>query len=211
MRRLLSALALALTLLLPAASAAPPPYAASRASVVQILELVDGDVVGSCSGAVVALPRGPRVVSAGHCVEDNPGGTFVAIDASGARRPLTLEAFAHDGRKVDHAIFAAPPGLPALRVASAFLRPGDALFLWASPQGLAPLLFTGIFAGELHDPADPDLEVLIGGALYSTVNADVGASGAVVLNERGEAVAILVAVPPGRLSGSVLVRLPGAR
>lgn len=201
-----------------AAEALPAAVVAARDSAVRILALTPTGVRPICSGSVVALPEGPRVVSAGHCVDDAPEGRYLALDARGYRYVLTLERFVMAWPHADYAVFrsAAAHLLPALPLAP--LRApargepercevGEALYVWTAPLGLGLFLSHGYVAGVMDDYHTDDV---IDGMVLVALNADKGSSGSVIVNARGEAVGILVGgfSPQSKLAGALMVPLP---
>ncbi len=103
MRRLMTLTLLALASVGVAKS--PAAVLAARESAVQIIqrEVVDGKVAydAVCSGAVVQLEAGARIVSAGHCLEDAPNGDYLAYDMAGRLWTMHLEGRENEWPKAD--------------------------------------------------------------------------------------------------------------
>ncbi len=211
MRTLLYLLALALPT--NATARVPAAVLSTRASAVQIIARSEGAFRAMCSGAVVRLERGPRIISAGHCVEEAPLGNYWALDAQGRLWTLGLEEWAFKWPKADHAVFrsVAASFLPALNGAPRTCEVGEDVFAWSGPLGLGLMLFRGEVSGRLSVPYDAEGEAALGGMVYSSnFLIDGGASGSVVMNEAGEAVAIVAGGwrPEVKLSGAFFAPLP---
>lgn len=208
-----------------ALSQAPQVVLGLRGSVVQILETqTDGGIASTraiCTGTVVALPEGRRILTAGHCVLEADGDKALAIgalsllDDKGRVWPMTLERAVLDWPRNDYAVFrsVAQYVLPALKVAKVAPSIGDDVFSWSGPLGLAPMLFHGEVSGQLHAPYDGNAESRVGGMLFSSnLMVAPGASGSAVLNSRGEVTSILVGgfSPSVKLAGAFFANLPPA-
>ncbi len=211
MRYLLTALCLAL---IPAAAARTPTAVLNtRPSAVQIITREGGAFRAVCSGAVVRLERGPRVLTAGHCVSEAPHASYWARDHQGRLWTLGLEEWAFTWPKADHAVFrtVATSFLPALNVAPRACQVGEDVFSWSGPLGLGLMLFRGEVSGVLSVPYDAEGEAALGGMTYSAnLLTDGGASGSAVLNEAGEVTALLVGGwrPEIKLAGAFFAKLP---
>ncbi len=206
MRRLLPLLSLAL---LSVAAATPSAVLDARGSAVQIIARAEGKFRPICSGAVVKLERGPRVLTAGHCLlPEAPTSPLWALDHQGRLWTLGLEEWAHQWPKADYAVYrsVATAFLPALNIAKP-CQAGESVWAWAGPLGLGLMLFRGEVAGALSTPYDPEGEAQLGGMAYSTLPITRGASGGLALNERGEAVGIVVGTFR-EMSGAFLSPLP---
>jgi len=196
MRRMILSAALALATLGVAQS--PQAVVLARPTAVQIFvkTTAAGKVSyrATCSGAVVRLERGARVVSAGHCVDGREKLAYSALDYQGKMHDLTLEQFEMNWPKQDYAIFAsaATDTLPALNVAAEHPGIGQDVYSWSGPMGLGLMLFHGEVSGQLSTPHDPGGDEIAGMWYSSNLLTDQGASGSVVLNDKGEAVSILV-------------------
>ena len=175
----------------------PAAVLSARQSAVQILWAKKGKQHAICSGAVISLPEGPRVVTAGHCALEPEliGGTFAALDAQGHIWPLRLERAAFQWPQRDYAVFnsAAEYLLPALKVSSRAYVIGSDCYSWSGPAGLNIMLFHGEVTGQLHTPTDPVGEAADGGMWYSaSLLITGGASGSSVLDENGDVLGLLV-------------------
>jgi len=193
-----------------ASSALPTRILQVRSSLVQILyrETAAHPYQTICSGGQVALESGVKLLSAGHCVEEDPSGEYAALDSQHQLHPLALERWEHDwGKKVDYALFAKVEGLPALKSDYRPIEVGENVFSWSGPLGLALMPLRGYFLEYLDLPTDDQEEEGMG---LSTLEADGGASGSVVLDSRGQARAILVGAwtTSVKLDGSLFVPLP---
>ena len=206
-----------------ALSQAPQAVLGLRGSVVQILETkTDKGVAGTraiCTGTVVALPEGRRILTAGHCVLGADGkkssGTLSLLDDKGRVWPMKLERAELDWPRNDYAVFGsiAQYVLPALKVAKVAPQIGDDVFSWSGPLGLAPMLFHGEISGELHAPYDADAESRVAGMVFSSnLMVAPGASGSAVLNSQGEVTGILVGGfgSSVKLAGAFFSNLPPA-
>ena len=216
-RILLVSLAVALATL---ANAAPEVVRDARHSAVS-LTTAPSDVDGRryCSGAVVQLEQGPRVITAGHCVSE-AGERVYLRDIRGNFYTATVESMEFDWPE-DYAVLtsAAQWLLPALEVGGPMVI-GDTYYSWASPHGYKLLFFRGMYAGITmpnFDQRGGDLSTT--GMPWLAIDGAGGSSGSVVLDSEGRAVAIHVgglgtrAAPPGYnvsipLRGGLLAPLP---
>lgn len=192
MRRLLLALFLSGTAL-----GTPAAVLSARQSAVQILLADGGKQNAVCSGAVINLPEGPRIVTAGHCALEPGliGGTFAALDAQGHIWPIRLERAEQSWPEQDYAVFssALQYTIPALKISGRSYEIGQDVYSWSGPSGLNLMLFHGEVTGQLHTPTDPAGEAKIGGMWYSaSLLITGGASGSSVLDEDGDVMGLLV-------------------
>lgn len=158
-----------------------------------------------CSGGII---RG-YVVSAGHCVSDNPTGVYLARTTDGRLWPLRLVDYALAWPGADYALFRSP--LAYLRRGYAIgsleaLRPGDAIYYWGSPLRIQTTYFAGYYSGRIHDPDVPR----IAGMALVIIAGDFGSSGSILLDSGGRAVGILVGgfSAEVKLHGVLAVPLP---
>lgn len=159
-----------------------------------------------CSGAIVTLPEGNRVVTAGHCVEAQE--EFFVRDYDGNIYPATLERNEFNRKQsiTDYAVLrsVAAHVLPSIKIATSPPAIGDTLCAWISPLGLAPVLSCGMYAGITESS-----EGFAGdGMMLVVMSIDHGASGGVLLNERGEAVGIITMMFNAKLMGALIAELP---
>lgn len=181
---------------------------ARRDSAVQVLvENRPGPYFPVCSGAVVDLGDKKRIVSAAHCFEQ--GKRYYVRDHTGKVTPVQVERI--DTIK-DHAILTgvAAQTLPAIPIADELLEIGEVVFVWEAPLSMNPILGIGYYAGKGGSSDDPLAQISLGDRDYVVVNADVGASGSIVMNTDGEAVGILVSGlgPDAKLGGVSLAPMP---
>lgn len=219
MKRPLLLLALS-TLLGSSEALAPNPVLLARQSAVQILMAVKGKQRAMCSGAVVMLKEGPRILTAGHCSQKTSAAdktfdhaSFSLLDADGHVWPMRLERAEFHWPTADYSVFASPAQyfLPALKVDRAPLQISEDVYSWSGPAGMNIMLFHGETTGVLHFPTDPTSEAAVGGMTYAAnLLTAPGASGSMVLNERGEATSILVGGfdPKVKLAGSFFAPIP---
>lgn len=169
----------------------------------------EGTYYNVCSGSVVNLPEGPRIVTAGHCIRDDM--PLYARDAEGHYYTTHVERYELDR---DHAItdwavlrstyqYLATP----LEIADTPLSTGESVYVWSGPKGLNLKLFTGYVSGFFDGPIDAIRDMP-----YVTMNSDKGASGSIVLNANGEATGILTNgwTTDIKLHGVLLSTLPPA-
>lgn len=214
MRRMMLSAALALTTL--GAAQSPQAVVLARPSAVQIFvkTTTNGKVSyrATCSGSVVRLERGARILSAGHCVDGREKTEFSALDYQGKMHDLTLEQFEMNWPKQDYAIFTseATQTLPALNVAKVAPAIGDDVFSWSGPMGLGLMLFRGEISGQLSTPHDPSGDEIAGMVYSANLLTAPGASGSVVLDRDGNAVYLLVGgwSVDTKLNGSFFSPLP---
>ena len=181
---------------------------ARRESMVQILiENKPGPYFPVCSGAVVDLGDRKRIVSAAHCFQQ--GKRYYVRDHTGKVTPVQVE---RSDTVKDHAVLTgvAAQTLPAIPIADEPLKLGEVVFVWEAPISMNPIVGIGYYAGKGGSSDDPLAQAALGNRDYVVVNADVGASGSIVMNSEGEAVGILVAgLGPGtKLGGVSLAPMP---
>ena len=179
-----------------------------RDSAVQILvEQKPGFYFPVCTGAVVELGDKKRIISAAHCFEQ--GKRYYVRDHSGKITPVQIEQL---NTIKDHAVLTgvAAQTLPAIPIAAEPLELGEVVFVWEAPISMDPIVGIGYYAGKGSSSDDPLAHAALGNRDYVVVNADVGASGSVVMNAQGEAVGILVAGlgPSTKLGGVSLAPMP---
>ena len=189
-------------------SSAPEAVLDARDATI-MLGAYDADGVFSryCSGAFVE----GRVVTAGHCVEGRAEVLIETVDHYVYRARVVRAVKAWPA--VDYAVLRVDiaPGLyPSLEVGDGMV-PGENLYAWSGPWGLGTLLLEGTYAGRISD--DQSVPNEIRGMHYATMNGAGGSSGSIILNEDGQAEAILVGgfgedSRSIRLTGSLLVGLP---
>ena len=202
-------LVIALALLLGVAFAAPDPVRESKHSAVSIAQQ---DGTRYCSGAVVNLPQGPRIVSAGHCAVEVGQRVYVQ-DIQGNQYLARVEEMHFDWPE-DYAVIRSVAQwlLPALEVGGP-MTIGDTYYSWASPHGYELLFFRGMYAGtimpnESGDGLDPT------GMPFLAIDGAGGSSGSIILDSRGRAVAIHVGgmlgniIPPEGFNPPRWVRIP---
>lgn len=184
----------------------PEAVLREREASVSLGEYRKGVFTRYCSGAFVKH----YVVTAGHCVE---GKLSVLIQTTDGRIYQAQVLEAGQGWPVlDYAVLRSPAAYlyPSLELGNG-LEQGEALYAWSGPAGLGTLLLEGIYSGRIADgPSVPDQ---IKGFHYTTMNATGGSSGSLILNDEGQAEAILVGGfgPDSRgmrLTGTLLVDLP---
>ncbi len=199
-----------------ASNAFPAPFLEARASVFVLIQKngITWDAI--CTGAMVELKDGPRAVTAGHCVSDEPKAGYALIAADGKRWRVTgVEDFVN-AWPADYAILRseAEGELPALSVAPSDPQLGEELYVWDGPLGMTPFPMRGDYLGLISHTFSRDRGPHEGMRLVN-FNADRGASGSIVMNENAEAVGILVGIfakgPRSGVTalwGSMLSRLP---
>ena len=208
MKRLPSiTLTLALLLSAVSLSGAPNPVVSARQSVVSIVKPTPDGWRRVCSGAIVLLQEGPRVVTAGHCVTN----ASVAVqDIDGRVWPAGVERHEFNptiGER-DYAVLTTPLQylVPGIRKALEPPAWGADLFAWSSPLGIAPILMGGMYAGRVLTGRSEPFD----GMMLVTMNGDHGSSGSVILDARGRAVGIVARAftQQSILKGLLLSELP---
>lgn len=203
---------LLLTLAWGATSAPEEVLAADETTVMLVGYDDEGILHRYCSGAFVDNV----VITAGHCVLDGAGGvnlhplirTFDGLVWSGEVLGVSQAWPTTDYAVIDMPFIA---GLyPSLERGDG-LNVGEALWAFSGPWGLGTLLLDGIYSGRISD--DPSIDPAIRYMHYATMNGSGGSSGSVILNNDGQAEAILVGAfgedeRSLRLVGSLLVDLP---
>ena len=188
-------------------AALPAPIAEDASSSVRIFAQASSGVRAVCSGAVVALAEGPRVVSAGHCVEPELEAPFFAEDLNGNRYLLRLERSAYEWPTKDYAVFRSVAAyvLPALPVAET-VEVGDRAYVFTAPLGLKMFYSEGYVSGQLFDSPGGAID----GMWLVSLNSDGGSSGSIIINAKGEALGILVGgfSPQIKLDGAIMAPLP---
>ena len=190
----------------------------ARSAAVNVAVIVDGNITNICSGSVVELERGPRIVSAGHCVADHFSGEeidrqYVLVDTEGNLYPATVEEFLFDPEvgNDDYAIFRSSFQYlaDAIPLADEPLQTGDDVFAWSGPLGVDVILLRGYVSGRLQVEGGD----VINGQWFVSMNSDGGSSGSVILNAEGEAVGVLVRGwnTKVKLYGAILSELPDRR
>lgn len=187
------------------------PYAVWGAadSSVRVFAATDDGFRAVCSGAAVELPEGPRVVSAGHCVDED-GDTrapYIAEDAVGRRYLLRLERFEKDWPRADYAVFRSTAAylLPTIKPAR-HVRVGEDAYVFTAPLGLKMFLSKGYVSGKLYESFGGEVD----GMYLVDLNSDGGSSGSIIVNRQGEALGILVAGfgTEVKLGGAIMAPLP---
>lgn len=202
-------LALLASALVSARERAPEGVLEARAAAVTLGDFdADGVFRRYCSGAIV----GTRIITAGHCVEGTSGALVQFFDGYITRAKLLDAKYAWPTN--DYGVLDMPAQLRS-RYGSLErgngLELGESVFAWSGPWGLGMLLLDGSYAGRLA--MDDSVPESARGFMYATMNGAGGSSGSVILNERGQAEAILVGAfgqdsRSLRLTGSLLVKLP---
>ena len=121
--------------------------------------------------------------------------SFSLLDADGHVWPMRLERAEFHWPTADYSVFASPAQyfLPALKVDRAPLQVSEDIYSWSGPSGMNIMLFHGEVTGTLHFPTDPTAEAAVGGMTYAAnLLVAGGASGSMILNEKGEVKSILV-------------------
>ena len=217
-QRVIAALALITMLALTAGHGQQPPAHVMESAVTILRQNGAGESAHGCSGAVVALPQGNRVISAGHCTGNEY--RYYARDVSGTTYTLRLEEAVTNLPHGDYAIFKSVAAhlLPALEVGEP-PRLGDTVYTVSDPLDYGLLFFVGRYAGTFNPPAGHAKENWRGSMVMDLSGAR-GSSGSIVVNQQGQAIGILSGqfiVHPGQgmlghgpeqLSGLLAVSLP---
>lgn len=171
-----------------------------------------------CTGTAVATSLGPRLLTAGHCVEDNPGGRYYISRAQDpdALIRVRVEYWAFRWPQEDFAVLEFPEGWrgPTVPLCRSTAEVGEEVWAWTGPLGILPVLRSGIYSGPLHFPDDEEAEGEVGGMYFVQINGDGGSSGSGLLRlEEGKpcvwAIWVGGFVPRVKLDGALGVPFPG--
>ena len=170
-----------------------------------------------CSGSFTALNQFREekvIVSAGHCVDDFPKGSYGAKLSNGDTIDLELIDHEFAWPVNDFAVFRvvskdqdAVKYIKPVKVSSKPLTVDDKVFMWSGPIGTDVNFYSGYYSGKMSFvdyPSEVDLMDWV------VINSAPGSSGTVVLNAKGEAIGILVAGfgSDTKLYGALLVEIP---
>lgn len=151
---------------------------------------MDGSAMGViCTGTVLTTAKGPRFLSAGHCVADAPKARYWISQSSDPDQLIRvrLEDWRFESTQSwntgDYSVFALPPGFAgsSLPLCKASPEAGEAVYAWTGPLGMLPVLRTGSYSGELHFPDSPKDEAAIGGLGFAQISGAGGSSGSGML------------------------------
>ena len=195
-----------------------------KSSVTIISEDSLGNREAMCSGAVVGMEKGPKILTAAHCY--SPDRRYFAKDKDGQLWPLSIEGI-NDELPYDYMTLNSPATLvlPAIPIADKMPLPGEVVLSWISPIGLNPILSVGAVSGKIEEAVIPATEPKAnkpgpanGKSELSELQdrwladmiADTGASGAIVVNDSGEAVGMIIAgfTPFVKLDGAIIAPIP---
>ena len=194
------------------AGGAPKAVVDAKASLVSLWVEEGKKLVFTCSAGVVNLNGKPRVVTAAHCIEDVAKMYRVRTNDGKFHPVLQLEAIEAEEPQ-DYAVLrsTAVYVTPALKVAPENLAQGDEVFVWHHALGFQALYSSGIFQGVIESLDGDDFFQPVWKMLKTTLEVGPGASGSIVLNERGEAVGIVSRRLPAErygMMGSILSPMP---
>lgn len=170
-----------------------------------------------CTAFAVQTPSDTKVITAGHCVANNPGGQYsISQDRPGKTRiDLEVEAWAFQWPGSDHAILKPTSKMPgfALPMCKKKPEPGETVWSWTGPGGTVPILHHGIYSGELWYPANEASNKKWGGMGFVQINGDKGSSGSGMLRYEGNTLCawgIWVGqfTPDIKLDGALVVDIP---
>lgn len=223
---------LAVSVVAAGSSLADPIISPSLAETIKksSVTIISEDSVGNreavCSGAVVNMSTGPKILTAAHCYSADR--RYFAKDKDGQLWPLSIEGI-NDKLPYDYMILNSPATLvlPAIPLADEMPLPGDIVLSWISPIGLNPILSVGAVSGRIEEAVIPppaqtankpgtaaggksEMDALNNRWLADMI-ADTGASGAIVVNDSGEAVGMVIAgfTPLIKLDGAIIAPIPG--
>jgi hypothetical protein len=170
----------------------------------QVVSVKGEDVTAYCSGAVVE----GRGISAGHCFKDNEiGDTVYLRDENLNLYRATLEESCLEWPRCDYAVLSGAFTylLPSLEIAKEIVI-DEKVSYTGSPVRLGLFHFSGRYLGLVWGDK---VNKQVGTMMLFDITAWKGASGSIFVNEKGEAVAILVGVyGDGQLNIAIGVRLP---
>ena len=147
-----------------------------------------------CTATVLDTNAGQILLSAGHCVADDPFGAYY-ISINGALVQIALKRYffksIDEWNRGDYAIFEAPVrDMPSLKPCQQLPKIGEPIFAWTGPVGMRPIFRSGYFSGVLEFPNDDEAQNSIGGMLFADIHGAGGSSGSGMLRiERGRACA----------------------
>lgn len=160
-------------LLCASACEAGPPYERTRGIVVRM-----ETGIGQCSATMV----GPNLLlSAEHCGVSTPG--RLLLDGV----PVDVLEVATDGR--DHVLIRVDTTFKRWAELGKPPRPGDAVYVIGSPEGLKKILRLGYFVGQVDAPS-PEASVRANTDLFD-LEAGHGDSGAAIMDRKGRIIAVL--------------------
>lgn len=175
-----------------------------------------------CSGLSVETPKGPRFLTAGHCVDAvkeaiglENASWFISSDPKGERLSAVYpEDYRHQWPEEDWALFRFS-STPDTLIPYCHSLPtyGDTVYSWTGPLGALPILRIGYYSGRLHFPDDPEAERLVGGMHFVQTNGAPGSSGSGLLQVEDEKACVWGIWVGGftvqtKLDGALAVDLP---
>lgn len=164
-----------------------------------------------CSGSLIKINEQIYILSAGHCVDEFPNGSYGAVLSNDDTVDLKLESYSFAWPIADYALFkVADKDLDAIKdvkplnVGRPLKTIGEQVFMWSGPLGTRVNYYEGYYSGKMGFADQPSE---IDDMDWVVISATFGSSGTVVLNADGEAVGILVGGFDG-LVGTFLAELP---
>lgn len=164
-----------------------------------------------CSGSFIKINGQTYVLTAGHCVDEFPNGSYGAVMSNDDTVDLKLESYSFAWPIADYALFKvvdkdleAIKNIKPLNVGTLLHTIGEQVFMWSGPLGTRINYYEGYYSGKMGFADSPSE---IDDMDWVVISATFGSSGTVVLNADGEAVGVLVGGFDG-LVGTFLAELP---
>lgn len=165
-----------------------------------------------CSGSFVKIKGETFVLTAGHCVDEFPSGSYGAMLSNGDTVDLKIFNYAFFWPVADFTMFKvvdkdldAVKDIKPLSIGKPLSTIGEPVYMWSGPLGTRINYYEGYYSGKMGFTTDTsDIDDMD----WIVISATFGSSGTIVLNANGEAVGILAGGFTENLTGTFIAEIP---